>query len=659
MIVTDVKKLIKEDEMSRFVDMFVKTVVTNTISNPHNKSQRKKIKLSNLLFAGNNSYLVNFASKGVCSGSQKREVLSVSAVMLDENTPKDIDCGIYHKYNTVENITEINDTNAVIFFDCNKISTFRIAYANLENLLNILAAGENNRCIIVTLLPVTPAIPQNIESLAEREYSYFLENYIKDKTPQQQAQIVVEALARKFVGEGFEKLNILRIANLFGPAYVNKNDGSFNFKDIVDEIFENRKVVISTEDYRNIFSVTYTEDLFNIVFHLLLNADYGHTYNFASYDTSIGEIKKHIYSSFPEILSIETMVDPIEQKNYYCINKLKTSKTYGKRKSETFSTNDYAFKRTASYFAEIPDDNRANIDIYSGKLQRIKDVEMDMLREIDRICKKHNIKYFLAGGTMLGAIRYGHSIPWDDDFDVGFLRNDFEIFRKACDDGELDERFIHSAYYNGTDSHYVVDKIRMKDTYFSTNYSSINKIPDGVFVDILVYDTTSDNKLLAKMHYMTAWFFSQFIQKLWQNLRQDQIHHRFMKILYPILRKVPLKAYQSFSDKCLAAYKNKEPINYVIDSTGKLQDKGTIPAHGLLDVQRVPFDDGFMAPIPADPTDYLIFDYGPNYINEPPLSKRAAPHNFARIDLGKYIFDTHDAKQFRAVDLRGELFEKD
>lgn len=65
-------------------------------------------------------------------------------------------------------------------------------------------------------------------------------------------------------------------------------------------------------------------------------------------------------------------------------------------------------------------------------LQKVQEANLKMLNEIDRICTKYRISYMLDAGTLLGAIRHGGFIPWDDDVDIAMTRNNWEAFKKVA-----------------------------------------------------------------------------------------------------------------------------------------------------------------------------------------------------------------------------------
>ena len=71
-------------------------------------------------------------------------------------------------------------------------------------------------------------------------------------------------------------------------------------------------------------------------------------------------------------------------------------------------------------------------------LQHMHSLHLILADEVKRICEKHNIRYFMIAGTLLGAVRHKGFIPWDDDMDFGMLRNDYDKFVSVCA-AEIDE----------------------------------------------------------------------------------------------------------------------------------------------------------------------------------------------------------------------------
>ena len=67
----------------------------------------------------------------------------------------------------------------------------------------------------------------------------------------------------------------------------------------------------------------------------------------------------------------------------------------------------------------------------SYDMGRVHGANLKILKEIDRICRKYNIKYMLDAGTLIGAVRHNGFIPWDDDADVAFTRNQYDAFMKV------------------------------------------------------------------------------------------------------------------------------------------------------------------------------------------------------------------------------------
>lgn len=124
-----------------------------------------------------------------------------------------------------------------------------------------------------------------------------------------------------------------------------------------------------------------------------------------------------------------------------------------------------------------------------GSLLRRQQMKMlEMVKELDRICRKYDIPYFLYGGTLLGAIRHDGFIPWDDDLDVGLLRKDYLRLMKVLPD-ELPEHIVLQS--NDTDKNYFLLFAKLRDRHSlleeESPYDQVFK-ERGVYIDIFPFE---------------------------------------------------------------------------------------------------------------------------------------------------------------------------
>lgn len=163
----------------------------------------------------------------------------------------------------------------------------------------------------------------------------------------------------------------------------------------------------------------------------------------------------------------------------------------------------------------------------AGTTLRAHQLKMfEMLVYIDRICRDNNIKYWLSGGTLLGAIRHKGFIPWDDDLDILFMKKDLKRIHKILKNIDNDLYVLQS---NQTDLYYVApyEKLRLKGTQvFENNYSDYQYRYRGIYIDlfylepaIVLFHKISDfvqtrliklTLIKSDLWGMKPWFVSSF-----------------------------------------------------------------------------------------------------------------------------------------------------
>lgn len=135
-----------------------------------------------------------------------------------------------------------------------------------------------------------------------------------------------------------------------------------------------------------------------------------------------------------------------------------------------------------------PEELKTRFNPEGSILRRQQNKMLEMVIELDRICRKHQIPYFLYGGTLLGAIRHNGFIPWDDDLDVGLMRKDYIKLMKVLPK-ELPNHI--ALQNNDTDPNYFYffAKLRDKNSLLEEEspYDRVFK-ERGIFIDIFPFD---------------------------------------------------------------------------------------------------------------------------------------------------------------------------
>ena len=271
---------------------------------------------------------------------------------------------------------------------------------------------------------------------------------------------------------------------------------------------------------------------------------------------------------------------------------------------------------------------------HDGRLDAIQKIQLAGLMEVDRICKKHNIRYFLGGGTLLGAVRHRGFIPWDDDSDIMMLREDYDKF---CEIAPSELPPFLSFHSNKTDKNnfYEFAKLRVDNTVFATELAkSHNSINIGIALDIFCHDKTANSALGQKIHLAMTIFTRALVLNKWNNRKTDNGNKIQTAFTNFCIKVFPLRFSLWLMNHTISFFKNKKNAKYLYDGMGRNVYNGSFPIELLQNEIRLDFE-GEMLPVPEKYDEYLKFLYG-DYMELAPLSTRLGCHEIKLCDIGKY-----------------------
>ena len=143
-------------------------------------------------------------------------------------------------------------------------------------------------------------------------------------------------------------------------------------------------------------------------------------------------------------------------------------------------------------------------------LKRLQGEILSILDDFTAICDRYHLEYFGIAGTGSGAIRPRGFIPWDDDIDIAMPRKDFERLIKIVE-RTMGDKYLVLNGKNYPTYPLMTTRLVRRGTVFVEKVMKDVDCPFGIFLDLYVLDTVSDNPLLYQIQSWEAWFYSKLL----------------------------------------------------------------------------------------------------------------------------------------------------
>ena len=266
--------------------------------------------------------------------------------------------------------------------------------------------------------------------------------------------------------------------------------------------------------------------------------------------------------------------------------------------------------------------------LVTAETKKVWAVELDLLRTFLEYCQKHNLRCWVEGGTLLGAVRHKGFIPWDDDVDVAMPREDYDRMCQIGNEGISEPFFLQTAF-SDVEYHRGHAQFRRSDTAAIRPSDCFQPFNQGIFIDIFPLDAAPDDHEILHEHRRRC------MKKL-RFLKAKNTHCFYSGRLTLIFRKIKARQevkkrgwitiYNEAEDEMrkLALYPHTKVGELTSLGEDILWDKSIFDETVML-----PFEN-LMVPAPKDYDAFLRASFGPNYMT-PVMAKSLH---------GTLVFDT-------------------
>lgn len=266
-------------------------------------------------------------------------------------------------------------------------------------------------------------------------------------------------------------------------------------------------------------------------------------------------------------------------------------------------------------------------------LRKVQLTELEIAKEIKRVCEENGIRYFLYRGTFLGSVRHKGFIPWDDDMDFAMLREDYDRFREIWQE-KMDPKYCFQDWHTDPGYAHPFGKVRKRGTLF-VEAKCRQLEENGIYVDIYPLDYAPEGeedkkKLAFKLLQLYRLKLMKSGYTPWKEESRIIWKKRIGYLLYQTV------ALFFSQEKLIDIY---ERTIRALPKSGTVYEQSALPiayyfpVSWCVSLRDYPYEDtGF--PGPEDYDSFLTSLYGA-YMELPPVGKRENRHQIMKLDFGE------------------------
>ena len=272
-----------------------------------------------------------------------------------------------------------------------------------------------------------------------------------------------------------------------------------------------------------------------------------------------------------------------------------------------------------------------NINLSKEQFELLRKKELELLKCFISVCDTLGLRYFVVEGTLLGAVRHGGFIPWDDDIDVGMPRSDYERFLSEAE-ALLPEKYFLQSRKTEEEYLHCFAKLRNKKTVFRETASKNLNINHGIYIDIFPFDYYPDsrvkavlldlNKLLVKYRVRERYYLPED-----KKLTPANFARRLL-VFASRLRFHSVEAALNYQDKRLPC---KTKTNRLINHGSPWNNRERFPAEWASELTQLQFE-GITVNVMKGYDRYLSNLYG-DYHKLPPKEQQVPHHYLCEISF--------------------------